>query len=683
MNTRIFIAVIVMMTATVGYTHEINDSINVADSISSRDMVHKDHKLKEVTVVSRQVGMKRMGGVINGISMGKEELFKAACCNLGESFVNNPSVDVTYSDAATGAKQIKLLGLSGTYVQMLTENIPNFRGAASPFALDYVPGPWMQSIQVSKGSSTVKNGYESITGQINVEYKKPNDEEQVEVNLYGDSKSRYEANADANLHLGKGLSTEILSHYENNWGNMDDNKDGFLDKPNRRQYNLQNRWIYSDGKYIFHGGISAMKEDRIGGQTNDANVTGGELYKIGINTDRYEAYLKNAFVLNQEHKTNLALILSGSLHQQNSNYGHKIYNVNEKNVYGSLMFESDITRYHNISTGLSINHDYFDQDFRLTNMMTDALNNNKEKETVTGAYAQYTFNLDNKFVVMAGLRADHSTLYGTFVTPRLHLKYVPNDIVSFRLSAGKGYRSVHALAENNYLLASGRTLVIDNLRQESAWNYGASAAFNIPLLGKTLRLNTEYYYTRFGNETIIDYDTDPMVIHIANLDGKSYSHTIQVDATYPIFTGMTLSAAYRLNDVKATYGGKLMERPLTSKYKGLISASYKTPLGIWQFDATLQINGGGRMPEPYTMSDGALSWDRRFSPYQQVSAQVTRWFRKFSIYVGGENLTNFTQANPILGASDPWGKNFESTMIWGPVHGRMFYAGIRFNLNNN
>lgn len=178
-----------MMTATVGYTHEINDSINVTDTISSRDMVHKNHKLKEVTVVSRQVGMKRMGGVINGISMGKEELFKAACCNLGESFVNNPSVDVTYSDATTGAKQIKLLGLSGTYVQMLTENIPNFRGAASPFALDYVPGPWMQSIQVSKGSSTVKNGYESITGQINVEYKKPNDEEQVEVNLYGDYSS--------------------------------------------------------------------------------------------------------------------------------------------------------------------------------------------------------------------------------------------------------------------------------------------------------------------------------------------------------------------------------------------------------------------------------------------------------------------------------------------------------------
>jgi outer membrane receptor for ferrienterochelin and colicin len=684
MNTRIFIAAIMMMTATAGYTREINDSINVRDTIPSRDMVHKNHKLKEVTVVSRQIGMKRMNGAINGITMEKEELFKAACCNLGESFVTNPSVDVTYSDATTGAKQIKLLGLSGTYVQMLTENIPNFRGAASPFALDYVPGPWMQSIQVSKGSSTVKNGYESITGQINVEYRKPNDEEQAEVNLYGDTKSRYEANADANIHLGKGLSTEILTHYEDNWGSMDDNKDGFLDKPNRRQYNLQNRWAYSDGQYIFHGGISAMKEKRIGGQTDDApHVLGNELYKIGINTDRYEAYLKNAFVLNQEHKTNIALMLSGSLHNQNSNYGHKIYNVDEKNFYGSLMFESDITRHHNISTGLSVNHDYYDQDFRLTNEITDALNNNKEKETVTGAYVQYTFNLDNKFVAMAGLRADHSTLYGTFVTPRLHLKYVPNDIVSFRLSAGKGYRSVHALAENNFLLASGRALVIDNLRQESAWNYGASAAFNIPLFGKTLRLNTEYYYTRFEDEAVIDYDSDPTVIHISNLNGKSYSHTMQIDATYPMFMGMTVTAAYRLNDVKSTYGGKLMERSLTSKYKGLISASYKTPLGIWQFDATLQLNGGGRMPEPYTKGDGTLSWNRRFSPYQQLSAQVTRWFRKFSIYAGGENLTNFTQANPILGASNPWSNNFDPTMIWGPVHGRMFYAGIRFNLNNN
>jgi outer membrane receptor for ferrienterochelin and colicin len=680
MKIKLFSAVIIQMSAVAVYPRIINDSISLPDTARTEVMEHRDHYLKEVTVVSRKLGIQRMTGALHGITIGKEELFKAACCNLGESFVANPSVDVSYSDAATGAKQIKLLGLSGTYVQMLTENIPNFRGAASPFALDYVPGPWMQSIQVSKGSSTVKNGYESITGQINVEYKKPDDKEQVNFNAYGDTKSRYEANADANVHLGKGLSSEILTHYENNWGGMDDNNDGFLDQVNRRQYHLQNRWAYADDRYIFHGGLSAMKEERAGGQTADSPLANGERYQIGIETDRYEAYLKNAFVLNREHKSNIALILSGSLHHQDANYGHKIYNVNQKNFYASLVFESDLTHHHNLSAGLSLNHDGYDQHDRLSGNALDAILNSQERETVAGAYTQYTFSLGNRFVLVSGVRADHSNLYGTFVTPRLHLKYSPSEAVTFRLSAGKGYRAVHALAENNYLLASGRQLVVDDLRQESAWNYGFSTAINIPLFDKTLRLNADYYYTDFIHQAVIDYDTDHQLIHITNLMGKSYSHTFQVDATYPLFQGMTLTAAYRLNDVKSTYGGVLMDRPLTSRYKGLLSGSYKTPLGIWQFDATLQLNGGGRMPQPYTLADGSLSWNRNFSPYQQLSMQVTRWFRKFSVYVGGENLTNFTQSNPILNGSNPWSRDFESTMIWGPVHGRMFYAGIRFNL---
>ena len=281
---------------------------------------------------------------------------------------------------------------------------------------------------------------------------------------------------------------------------------------------------------------------------------------------------------------------------------------------------------------------------------------------------------------MAGLRVDHSSVYGTFVTPRFNVKFAPADAFSLRLSAGKGYRTVHALAENNYLLASGRNLLIDNLRQEAAWNYGASASLNIPLFSKMLKVNLDYYYTDFSDQAVVDYDTNPNEIHITNLDGKSFSHTFQVDATYPFFEGFTLTAAYRYNDVKATYGGRLMEKPLTSKFKGLLTASYKTPLGIWQFDATLQANGGGRMPEPYTTADGTPSWSSRFDPYYVLNAQITRWFRHFSIYVGGENLTGFMQKNPIISATDPWSSKFDPTMIWGPVDGRMIYAGIRINI---
>lgn len=655
-------------------------NIHISDSLAAKsDSIGSERSLNEVSVTSRRSGVSRLGGAENGMRIGREELFKAACCNLGESFVTNPSVDVSYNDATTGARQIKLLGLAGTYVQMLTENLPNFRGAASPYALGYVPGTWMKGIQVSKGASSVKNGYESITGQINIDYLKPEDEQGVELNLFGDTKNRVEANVEGNLHVNERLSTELLVHYENSTKNHDDNNDGFYDKPKVEQLNAQNRWMYSDGTYIFHGGVAAMKEERKGGQMAHGGHN-GELFGIGLDTKRYEAYMKHAFILNKVSGANIALMTSGSMHQLDALYGHKAYNVNEKNAYASLMFETNFTKTHNISVGLSLNHDYFGQRFRLENDATAAMTRSNEKETTPGVYAQYTLNIHHKLTMMAGLRADHSSVYGTFVTPRFHLKFMPSDVFTVRLSAGKGYRTVHALAENNYLMASGRQLVIDDLKQEEAWNYGVSTALNIPIGNKTLKLNAEYYYTRFSEQAVIDYDTDPSVIHIANLAGRSYSHTFQIDASYPLFKGMTLTAAYRLNEVKTSYGGRLMERPLTSKYKGLLTASYKTPLGLWQFDATLQLNGGGRMPTAYTLADGTSAWNGRFHSYEQLSAQITRWFRHFSVYVGGENLTDFTQKTSIFGADNPWGDGFEPTLIWGPVHGRMLYAGIRVNL---
>ena len=295
-----------------------------------------------------------------------------------------------------------------------------------------------------------------------------------------------------------------------------------------------------------------------------------------------------------------------------------------------------------------------------------------QHETVPGVYAQYTFNNNDKLVLMAGLRADHSSMHGTFITPRLHLKLTPHEVVSLRLSAGKGYRTVHPMAENHYLMASGRQIVIDHLRQEEAWNVGGSGAFFIPLMGRTMKLNVEYYHTRFSEQAVIDYDSNPTQIHITNLSGRSYSNTLQADATYEVVEGLELTAAYRLNDVKTTYGGQLKTKPLTNRYKGLLTASYKTPLGLWQIDATLQLNGGGRLP-------GDMG---TFGAYEQVSAQITRWFRHFSIYIGGENLTGFRQKNPILGADNPWGADFEPTLVWGPVHGALFYAGVRVNIGN-
>ncbi|MCR5076518.1 MAG: TonB-dependent receptor [Prevotella sp.] len=685
MNTKIQLAGLSLLFSTTALAQQ---------AASDTTATLHDQTLENVTVTARKATVRSLAGAINGKDILRDELFKAACCNLGESFVNNPSVDVNYSDATTGAKQVKLLGLSGTYVQMLTENLPNFRGAALPYGLGYVPGSWMKSLQVSKGNSSVKNGYEAMTGQINVEYLKPEDDQGLTVNLYGNTMSKFEANADGNIHINgnKNLSTELLAHFENNWSHHDGNGDGFQDDPQVRQYNLQNRWYWKSGNYMLHAGLAFLKEDRTSGQTTHSHhlPAGTEPYRINIGTDRYEAYMKHAVILNPEHGTNIALMGSLSMLRQDAQFGFKHYDVNEKNAYASLIFETNFTPEHSLSAGLSLNHDYLHQGLTLPPTVLPAdygnlypLTGNIESETTPGAYVQYTYNLNSRLIAMAGLRVDHSNVYGTFVTPRFHLKWVPADFLTIRLSAGKGYRSPHALAENNYLMASGRRLVIDRLSQEAAWNYGASLAFLIPTGQKTLKLNAEYYYTHFLSQAVIDYDSNPELLHITNLDGKSYSHTFQIDATYPLFRGLELTAAYRYNLVKETFGGRLMWKPLQSRYKGLLTASYKTPLGIWQFDATFALNGGGRMPEPYTLADGSLSWARNYKAYGQVNAQVTRYFRHFSIYIGGENLTNYKQRNPIIGYQTPWGKGFEPTMIYGPVQGAMGYIGIRLNLGRH
>ena len=675
-------------TLVISYIGFENDTIHVdSENVKLEIVLREGLSLGEVNVVRRRFGTTKLrSSAMNVDIISSAELSRAACCNLGESFVTNPSVDVSYSDAATGAKQIKLLGLSGTYVQMMTENIPNYRGAAAPYGLGYVPGPWMQSIQVSKGSSSVKNGYESITGQINVEFKKPQlpEADWVSANLFASSTGRYEANADATLKLSKRWSTSLLAHYENETMAHDANHDGFADIPRVEQYNLWNRWAYMGDHYVFQAGIKALSEWRNSGQVNHGGNPGQEFYKIGIDTRRYEAFTKNAYIFNKEKNTNLALILQGTFHNQDAVYGHKLYDVDQTNVYASLLFETEFSKRHSLSTGLSFNYDGYDQRYRLTNDVELPRLKSFEKESVPGAYVQYTYNLEDKLILMGGIRGDYSSMHGFFVTPRAHVKYNPNEFVNFRLSAGKGYRTNHVLAENNYLLASSRKVrIAGDLDQEEAWNYGASISSYIPLFGKTLNLNAEYYYTDFLKQVVVDMDTDPHEIAFYNLNGRSYSHVFQVEANYPLFKGFTLTAAYRFTDAKTTYNGELKERPLTSRYKGLVTASYKTPLEIWQFDATLQLNGGGRMPSRYILEDGTPSWSARYGSFEQLSVQITRYFRRWSIYEGGENLTNFKQKNPIIDAANPWGENFDSTMIWGPVHGAKAYIGIRFNWARN
>lgn len=665
----------------------------------------REESLDEIEIVDRKPGIMSVGDAIGGQIIGRGELFRAACCNLGESFTTNPSVDVNYTDAATGAKQIRLLGLSGAYVQMLVENMPTFRGAGLPFALDFVPGQWMQSIQVSKGAASVKNGMDAITGQINIEYLKPDAENGITLNGYANTEGNIDTNIDANVNISKRWSTIVLGHFNNANMEKDGNHDGFQDMPWRRQFNVQNRWIYRGEKYIGHYGAGLLRDFRHSGQLNtqySPTIDNYMRYRIDMVTTRFDAYMKHAWILNKKHNTNIAWMVNYSFQTMEASFGHLLgyyqpgdhtydnisyrsYNPDHHDANSQLMFETDINEHHNISIGLSERVDYLDESLSIPgleektnrydwNYMPIPACNGSKLLYIGGYYAQYTYTLGTRFTAMAGLRYD-TDFTERFYTPRFHLKYTPADWVTLRLSAGRGIRYYHTIAENFNLLASGRDVTIDTEQDfEDAWNYGITAQFNTLIGGRQLKINVEYYYTYFRHQLIADMETaGELAFYLAGRGGRS--HTVQVDATYSPFRGMEITAAWRYNNVKQMIDGHLKERPLQSRYKGLLTASYSTPMRLWQFDITCQLNGPGRLP-----ASADTTMPSEFKAYPWLSAQVTRQFRRIALYVGGENLTGYKQKHPIAGYDNPYSQQFDATMIYGPLRGAMAYIGFRINI---
>lgn len=660
--------------------------------------------LDEVKVMTRgnTTIMSTRGPIIEQVITG-EELCKAACCNLGESFTTNASVDVAYADAVTGAKQIQLLGLTGKYVQMMTENMPNFRGISSLYGLNYVPGPWMSAVSVSKGAGSVINGYEAIAGQISVDYKKPTTSEKVFVNGYGSSEGMIEFNANMGIILNDKWSTALLVHGDWLTVDHDSNHDGFLDMPEKKQYNLMNRWQYKTDKWNLQFGGKFLDEKRLGGQKGFKRSMRGEygvdkLYGIGIDSRRYEGFLKLGYLMPQYENTSMAWIVNYTDHNQDSYYGARDYQARQQTVFANYIFQSIFGNNENqkYSAGVTFNFDRFDESFNDFDIL--ALKPTKRadfvrSERVIGAFFQYTGAFWKKLTVMAGLRYDYHNLFGGFVTPRLHLAYAPDDFTMLKFSAGHGARTANILADNSYLLASTNSVYVNNkllvehpeeldrLDMEQAWNFGVQLNRKFILFGRMLNINLDYYRTDFTNQVVVDNETEAGKVNFYNLDGDSYSNCYQVEVKYELIPRLDVTGAYRYNDVKSTIGGELKRAALQSKFKGLLNLSYYTNMKKWQFDFTAQFNGLGRIP-----LNPAIPSDRQndeFDTFTVMNAQVTKFFRKWSIYVGCENLGDFTQSNPILGADNPWSSGFDSSKIWGPVHGRKFYVGVRFAIDRD
>ena len=636
-------------------------------------IMYQSSHIQEVTVSATHPGthIDRLNPIQTQV-ISSGELRKAACCNLSESFETNASVDVAYSDAITGAKQIQLLGLAGIYTQMQYENVPTLRGLASSNGLSYIPGSWMESIQVSKGTASVANGYESITGQINIEYKKPWNEEKMFANLYMNSLGMTEFNANYSIDVSEKVSTMLLADVSNLGNRIDHNHDGFLDHPLATNYNIFNRWKYQGEKLESNIGVQYLEDEKLSGQkgyhSGDEQIDGNP-YGVNINTKRLEAFSKIGYIFDRP-ATSIGWINAFTLHDLQSHFGTSLYNARQNSFYSNLVFITfaDNTN-HLVKTGFNFNYDRYDE--MLNGDVFD------RDERVSGAYAEYTYKHTEMFTLMAGFRIDHHNRFGFFFTPRLHIMYRPWQQLTVRASIGKGYRSPSVISENSQLLTSNRQWIFEESpKLEEAWNYGMNVTQNYKLVGQNLVINLQYYHTNFINQLIVDTDRDAAAVHIYNLKGKSYSNSYQLEVNTQLLKGLDVTLAYRVNDVKATVNGDFRRKPFVSRYKGLATLSYKTPLRKWQLDYTLQLNGGGRLPDNSTYPVD-IHTREEFPSYITMNFQLTKLFRKWDLYAGVENLTGYTQHNPIIFASDPYNQYFDASQVWGPLTGAKFYAGAR------
>lgn len=665
------------------------DTLTITEPKPIQHWLQPRSDLDEVTVTSRnQATSKSYLQAQNVFTVSSDELLKAACCNLSESFETNPSIDVNFADAVSGTRQIKMLGLTSPYILIATENIPSIRGASQAFGLSFIPGTWVESIQITKGAGSVVNGYESIAGQINAELVKPGTDDKLFVNGYASVGGRFELNTHINTKVSDRWDTGLYIHGNIREQKNDVNNDFFLDMPLQNQINVMNRWQYTNGEKGFVSFINFkfLNDEKQTGQLDfnpeidkgTANAWGGE-----IDTKRYEVSAKLGYVNPEIPYQSLGVQTAFSSHSQESYFGLNLYDISHNSLYANAIYNSIISdSRHKIKTGVSYTYDHYDELVNITDY--------ERTERSVGAFFEYNYDNLEKVNLTAGLRIDNHNLLGTFVTPRLHARYTPWEKSALRASFGRGIRSANIFAENQQMFATSRIINILNtsgniygLDPEIAWNYGLSYLQGFNLFNRKADVTLDYYKTDFENRVVVDYE-NPQAVNFYNLDGKSFANSFQLEINYNVFENFDLRMAYKYYDVQTDYNSGRLEKPLVPKHRFFANTSYETHLrpkgNQWKFDATFNWLSKQRFSS--TASNPLQYQLPQYTPtLGTLNGQITYVFSpKFEVYLGGENVTNVRQDNPILGANDPFGSNFDSTFVYGPIFGGMYYMGLRFRI---
>ena len=693
MKSRIFISILAAIVSMTAATAQVVDQHGHA--IDTTDIYGERADSLDAAVFTSSA----QGNYISRFKDVRTEvisaagLCKMACCNLAESFENSASVTVGYSDAVTGARQIRLLGLSGVYTQMLDETRPVMRGLSAPFGLSYVPGQWLESIQIAKGSSSVINGVECMTGQINMEHRKPTDEKPLFLNAAVMSDTKMDFNIASSLQMGYKWSTVLLGHVSGNIKPHDMNQDGFLDEPKMLQFNVANRWLYmADNGIQVRFGVRAIQDNRNGGQTGVENPWTSDILNRSLN-----GYLKVGVPLNEENTQNIALIADYSYQDMDSYFGATKYIAGQHSAFANLLYQNVINDSHRFTLGLNGTFDRYNEDFARMVSVGKVEKNGITDLANTGVFGEYTFNAGEKFSAIAGLRGDWFYKQGFKVSPRVTLKYMPVDEVVIRANGGRGLRYSTPLVDNIGVFSTGKAFVgsYNDHILEDAWTFGGNFTYYIPV-GATSNtyVSFDYFRTQFAQQMVVDYSATQIDFYA--LDGRTaFTDNYQLDFSIDPVERFNITATFRYTNAKQEYKGSEapVEKPMTSRFKGVLNLQYATNLNKWIFDFTASLNGSCKVYGFMNMinEDGSMTTDPkegvermykngRTPVYPMLFAQVTRRFKGWDVYVGAENLTNYTQKNPIIGADNPQQAIFDASCIWGPLMGIKAHIGFRFTL---
>ena len=665
------------------------DTLTVTSNTPVRHVLTATADLDEITVTSRkQTTAKSYLKATNTFTVSSEELLKAACCNLSESFETNPSIDVNFTDAITGTRQIKMLGLDSPYILIATENIPAIRGASQTYGLSFIPGTWVESIQITKGAGSVINGFESITGQINAELVKPTTDNAFFVNLYAANSQRIELNTHINKKLSDKWTTGIYIHGNTMQENHDVNNDSFLDMPLYNQINIMNRWQYTDPEkgIVSFINLRYLNDEKQAGEVDfdpNADKFTTNAWGSEINTERFDINTKLGYVNPEIPYQSLGFQTAVSHHKQESYFGFNVYDIQHNSFYTNLIYNSIISdSRHKIKTGISFTLDNYDE-----TVNTDRY---QRAENSFGAFFEYAYDDLENLTMTAGIRADQHSRFGFFLTPRLHVRYTPWEKAALRASVGRGIRSANIFAETQNLFSSSRQINIRNeggkiygLDPEIAWNFGFSYLQGFNLFNRKADITFDFYRTDFENQVVTDWE-NPFEINFYNLDGKSFANSFQVEINYTPFERFDIRTAYKYYDIQIDYDSGRLQKPMIPRHRYFANAAYETEIknngSQWKFDATFNWLSEQRFPST-TLSQPQFQLPENSPTVAILNAQVTKVFSpKFEIYIGGENITNFRQPDPIISPDNPFGSNFDSNFVYGPIFGSLYYVGLRYKI---